>query len=66
MKFLLYDVEIMIHHQSRNLPDDVDRERKQYHLSDEEFQSVFGMTKDEFEKKPQGKQNWLRKQHNLF
>ena len=66
MKFLLYDVEIMIHHQSRNLPDDVDRERKQYHLSDEEFQSVFGMTKDEFEMKPQAKQNWLRKQHNLF
>ena len=48
------------------LPKDVDRGRRQYHLSDEEFQKLFGMSKDEFGNLSQGKQNWERKRHGLF
>ena len=52
--------------QGANLPRDVDRARKQYHLSDEEFLKIFGITKDSFSQLTQGKQNWERKRHGLF
>ncbi|KAK8800935.1 hypothetical protein WA588_001763, partial [Blastocystis sp. NMH] len=47
-------------------PKDVDPRRREYHLSDEEFNSVFHMTKKEFESLPQWKRNQLRKSKALF
>lgn len=44
----------------------MDRSRKQYHLSDEEFQEVFGMSKDEFGQLSEYKQAFEKQRHRLF
>ena len=48
------------------VPKDVDVKRKEYHLSDEEFEKVFGMSKKKFETSPNWKRNQMRKAHGLF
>ncbi|CBK20781.2 uncharacterized protein [Blastocystis hominis] len=62
-KLTIYPYEVL---KGSTLPRDVDRERKQYHLSDEEFEKLFGMSKDEFSHLKIGKQNWERKKRQLF
>jgi len=47
-------------------PDDVNPAHKERHLSDAEFQEVFGMTKSDFEKLAGWKQAAEKKKHNLF
>ena len=49
-----------------NPPFDVDARRKEYHLSEEEFQSVFKMTRSKYESLPNWKRIQLRKQTGLF
>lgn len=44
----------------------VDPSNREMHLSDEEFLSVFKMTKAEFEKLPKWKKDGLKKEHKLF
>lgn len=48
------------------VPKDVDVKRKEYHLSDKEFEKVFGMSKKKFETIPNWKRNQMRKAHGLF
>ena len=47
-------------------PKDVDPKRREYHLSDEEFKTVFKMTKNEFEQLAMWRRNKLKKEHQLF
>ncbi|XP_076823836.1 villin-1-like [Clavelina lepadiformis] len=48
------------------LPADVEPTRKEYHLSDQEFEVVFKMSKLDFASKPAWKQSSLKKQVGLF
>ena len=52
--------------QSKFIPSDVDHSKKEDYLSDDEFKSVFKITKDEFAKSPQWKRKNLKKDANLF
>lgn len=47
------------------LPDDVDKSDKPKYLSDEDFESVFGMSKEEFGKLAKWKQNRTKKEKGL-
>tara|TARA_B110001452_G_C14858858_1_gene300098 strand:+ start:129 stop:296 length:168 start_codon:yes stop_codon:yes gene_type:complete len=47
-------------------PADVDKAKKELHLSDEEFETVFKCTKAEFAKKPIWKQQSLKKAAGLY
>ncbi|XP_043918742.1 actin-binding LIM protein 2 [Protopterus annectens] len=49
-----------------NLPKDVDRARLERHLSPEEFQKVFGLTVEEFDRLALWKRNDLKKKAMLF
>lgn len=44
----------------------MDPKRREYHLSDEEFQTVFKMTKKQFEQLAVWRRNKLKKEHQLF
>ncbi|KAG7252255.1 hypothetical protein CRUP_027283 [Coryphaenoides rupestris] len=48
------------------LPRDIDRTRLERHLSPEDFQMVFGMTLDQFERLALWKKNDMKKQARLF
>jgi len=52
--------------QRKDAPEGVDVRKKEMYLSDEDFQGVFGMTKDEFVLVPEWKRNNMRKEHGLF
>jgi len=47
-------------------PEGVDPTKKEMYLSDEDFQDVFGMSKDDFLTYPQWKRDNMRKEHGLF
>ncbi|KAK2454348.1 villin [Trifolium repens] len=44
----------------------IDHKRREAYLSDEEFQTVFGMVKEDFYKLPRWKQEMLKKKFELF
>jgi len=48
------------------LPKGIDPTNKEKYLSDEDFLSLFGMTKEEYEKKPGWKRETLKKQAALY
>jgi len=48
------------------LPAHVDPAKKEMHLSDSDFKSVFSMTKEDFKKLPTWKQTTAKKRHSLF
>jgi len=50
----------------KSLPNTVDKTRLETYLSDEEFQKIFGMLKDDFEAMPEWKKSNLRKKKKLF
>lgn len=65
-KIYPYDM-LMVTHRGRNkLPPGVDRTRLERHLSPEEFENVFGMTMDEFDRLSLWKRNELKKRVSLF
>ncbi|XP_013872932.1 actin-binding LIM protein 2 [Austrofundulus limnaeus] len=61
-----YEVLAVTHKVKVKLPRDVDRTRLERHLSPEEFQQVFGMTLEQFERLALWKKNDLKKAARLF
>ncbi|KAK7135438.1 hypothetical protein R3I94_014184 [Phoxinus phoxinus] len=58
---------LIVTHRGRNkLPPGVDRTRLERHLSTEEFQNVFGMSIEEFDRLSLWKRNDLKKKVSLF
>ncbi|MCI4381332.1 hypothetical protein PGIGA_G00250330 [Pangasianodon gigas] len=58
---------LMVTHRGRNkLPPGVDRMRLERHLSPEEFENLFGMTMEEFDRLSLWKRNELKKRVSLF
>ncbi|XP_067269300.1 dematin-like isoform X2 [Pseudorasbora parva] len=65
-KIYPYEVLIVTHRGRNKLPPGVDRTRLERHLSPEEFQNVFGMTIEEFDRLSLWKRNDLKKKVSLF
>uniref|UniRef100_A0A2K6GUW1 Actin-binding LIM protein 2 n=1 Tax=Propithecus coquereli TaxID=379532 RepID=A0A2K6GUW1_PROCO len=65
-KIYPYDSLIVTNRIRVKLPKDVDRTRLERHLSPEEFQDVFGMSMDEFDRLALWKRNDLKKKALLF
>nr|XP_039324216.1 actin-binding LIM protein 2 isoform X7 [Saimiri boliviensis boliviensis] len=61
-----YDTLIVTNRIRVKLPKDVDRTRLERHLSPEEFQDVFGMSMEEFDRLALWKRNDLKKKALLF
>ncbi|XP_060766257.1 advillin [Neoarius graeffei] len=58
--------EALINKSTEELPEGVDAMKREKHLSDEDFVSIFQMSKDEFNALPQWKQLDCKKKHGLF
>ncbi|EDV22114.1 uncharacterized protein TRIADDRAFT_29447 [Trichoplax adhaerens] len=58
-----YDYEALI---SSKLPEGVDARHKESYLTDEDFEKVFNITREEFKAKPQWRQQQLKKEKKLF
>lgn len=65
-KIYPYDSLIVTNRIRVKLPKDVDRTRLERHLSPEEFQEVFGMSIEEFDRLALWKRNDLKKKALLF
>uniref|UniRef100_H0WX94 Actin-binding LIM protein 2 n=1 Tax=Otolemur garnettii TaxID=30611 RepID=H0WX94_OTOGA len=65
-KIYPYDSLIVTNRLRVKLPKDVDRTRLERHLSPEEFQEVFGMSMEEFDRLALWKRNDLKKKALLF
>ncbi|XP_034021232.1 actin-binding LIM protein 2 isoform X2 [Thalassophryne amazonica] len=67
-EFKVYPYEILAvtHRVKVKLPRDVDRTRLERHLSPEDFQQVFGMTLEQFDRLALWKRNDLKKKARLF
>uniref|UniRef100_A0A3Q3AY12 Actin-binding LIM protein 2 n=1 Tax=Kryptolebias marmoratus TaxID=37003 RepID=A0A3Q3AY12_KRYMA len=61
-----YEVLAVTHRVKVKLPRDVDRTRLERHLSPEEFQQVFGMTLEQFDRMALWKRNDMKKAAHLF
>lgn len=65
-KIYPYEMLIVTHRGRNKLPPGVDRTRLERHLSPEEFQNVFGMSIEEFDRLSLWKRNDLKKKASLF
>uniref|UniRef100_A0A8C2L394 Dematin n=1 Tax=Cyprinus carpio TaxID=7962 RepID=A0A8C2L394_CYPCA len=65
-KIYPYEMLIVTHRGRNKLPPGVDRTRLERHLSPEEFQNVFGMSTEEFDRLSLWKRNDLKKKVSLF
>ncbi|KAB5514983.1 hypothetical protein PHYPO_G00248840 [Pangasianodon hypophthalmus] len=61
-----FPLEELINKSAEELPEGVDPARREKHLSDEDFVSVFQMSKAEFNALPQWRQLDSKKKHGLF
>ncbi|XP_076841924.1 advillin [Brachyhypopomus gauderio] len=61
-----YPPEMLVNKQAMQLPAGVDPAQREKYLSDANFQSLFGMSKDSFFNLPQWKQMNIKKQLGLF
>ncbi|XP_051935657.1 actin-binding LIM protein 2 [Hippocampus zosterae] len=61
-----YEMLAVTHRVKVKLPRDIDRTRLERHLSPEDFQKVFGMTLDQFERLALWKRNDMKKRARLF
>uniref|UniRef100_A0A8D2ZUH1 Actin-binding LIM protein 2 n=1 Tax=Scophthalmus maximus TaxID=52904 RepID=A0A8D2ZUH1_SCOMX len=61
-----YEMLAVTHRVKVKLPRDVDRTRLEKHLSPEDFQQVFGMTLEQFDRLALWKKNDLKKRARLF
>nr|XP_046235921.1 actin-binding LIM protein 2 isoform X9 [Scatophagus argus] len=65
-KIYPYEILAVTHRVKVRLPRDVDRTRLERHLSPEDFQRVFGMTLEQFERLALWKRNDMKKAARLF
>uniref|UniRef100_A0A3B3VVJ4 Advillin n=1 Tax=Poecilia latipinna TaxID=48699 RepID=A0A3B3VVJ4_9TELE len=64
--FQPFPPDMLINKQPDELPEGVDPSAKEKHLSDADFASVFGLSKDKFVSLPQWRQLKLKKEKGLF
>uniref|UniRef100_A0A8C8A6E0 Villin-1 n=1 Tax=Otus sunia TaxID=257818 RepID=A0A8C8A6E0_9STRI len=65
-KLETFPLNVLVNTSAEDLPRGVDPSRKEYHLSDQDFQAVFGMNRSTFGNLPLWKQQKLKKDKGLF
>ncbi|NXU99268.1 VILI protein, partial [Cettia cetti] len=65
-KLETFPLDVLVNTSAEDLPRGVDPSRKEDHLSDEDFQAVFGMKRSAFSNLPLWKQQKLKKDKGLF
>ncbi|KAM6421123.1 villin-1 isoform 2-T2 [Rhynochetos jubatus] len=65
-KLETFPLAVLVNTSANDLPQGVDPSRKEYHLSDQDFQAVFGMSRSAFGNLPLWKQQKLKKDKGLF
>ncbi|NXX48497.1 VILI protein, partial [Tricholaema leucomelas] len=65
-KLETFPLEVLVNTSAEDLPRGVDPSRKEYHLSDQDFQTAFGMSRSAFGNLPLWKQQKLKKDKGLF
>ncbi|XP_009273225.1 PREDICTED: villin-1 [Aptenodytes forsteri] len=65
-KLETFPLDVLVNTSAEDLPQGVDPSRKEYHLSDQDFQAVFGMNRSAFSNLPLWKQQKLKKDKGLF
>ncbi|XP_020729160.1 advillin isoform X3 [Odocoileus virginianus] len=61
-----YPLEVLLKNQSQELPEDVNPAKKENYLSEQDFVSVFGITRGQFAALPGWKQLQMKKEKGLF
>ncbi|XP_075407483.1 advillin [Tenrec ecaudatus] len=61
-----YPIEVLLKNQNQELPEDVNPAKKENYLSEQDFVSVFGITRGKFVTLPGWKQLQLKKEKGLF
>ncbi|NXE14840.1 VILI protein, partial [Lophotis ruficrista] len=65
-KLEIFPLDVLVNTSAEDLPRGVDPSRKEYHLSDQDFQAVFNMNRSTFSNLPLWKQQKLKKDKGLF
>uniref|UniRef100_A0A8B9GAY5 Villin-1 n=1 Tax=Amazona collaria TaxID=241587 RepID=A0A8B9GAY5_9PSIT len=65
-KLEIFPLDVLVNTAAEDLPRGVDPSRKECHLSDQDFQAVFGMSRSAFGSLPLWKQQTLKKGKGLF
>ncbi|KAM9630258.1 villin-1 [Morphnus guianensis] len=65
-KLETFPLDVLVNTSAEDLPRGVDPSRKEYHLSDQDFEAVFGMSRSAFGMLPLWKQQKLKKDKGLF
>ncbi|XP_013223318.3 villin-1 isoform X2 [Columba livia] len=65
-KLETFPLDVLVNTSAEDLPRGVDPSRKECHLSDQDFQAVFGMSRSAFGNLPLWKQQKLKKDNGLF
>ncbi|XP_017502790.3 advillin isoform X4 [Manis javanica] len=61
-----YSIEVLLKNQNQELPEDVDPAKKENYLSEQDFVSVFRITRGQFAALPGWKQLQMKKEKGLF
>ncbi|XP_036313976.1 advillin isoform X3 [Pipistrellus kuhlii] len=61
-----YPIDVLLKNQDQELPEDVDPAKKENYLSEQDFVSVFGITRGQFAALPGWKQLQMKKEKGLF
>ncbi|XP_066865762.1 advillin isoform X4 [Kogia breviceps] len=61
-----YPIEVLLKNHSQELPEDVNPAKKENYLSEQDFVSVFGITRGQFAALPGWKQLQMKKEKGLF
>ncbi|XP_007516723.1 advillin isoform X1 [Erinaceus europaeus] len=61
-----YPIQVLLKGQNQELPEDVDPAKKENHLSEQDFVSVFGIPRGQFAALPGWKQLQMKKEKGLF
>ncbi|XP_060925962.1 advillin isoform X2 [Limanda limanda] len=64
--FECFPLDSLLNKLPNELPEGVDPTKKEKHLSDSDFSSVFGISKDDFAQLPQWKQLGMKKETGMF